>query len=107
MVAPLNTPALATLVDRLRELIGPENVLSASSDLASYECDGYTIERKKPSVVVFPRKTEDVIGIVKVCNEYQVPFIPRGAGTSLAGGTIPLSGGVMVALSRMKRILEV
>src|SRR5262245_60230398 len=107
MVAPLQTSSLNTLVDALRQLLGPENILAASSDLASYECDGYTIERKKPSVVVFPRSTEDVVGIVKLCNEYQVPFVPRGAGTSLAGGTIPLSGGVMVALSRMKRILEV
>jgi glycolate oxidase len=107
MVAPLQTPASNSLIDQLRQLLGPENVLCAPSDLASYECDGYTIERKKPSVVVFPRSTEDVVGIVKLCTEYQVPFVPRGAGTSLAGGTIPLSGGVMVALSRMKRILEI
>src|SRR5438067_1518582 len=104
MVAPLHPPSLNTLIDRLRHLLGPENVLSASSDMASYECDGYTIERKKPNVVVFPRSTEDVVGIVKLCNEYDLPFVPRGAGTSLAGGTIPLTGGVMVALSRMKRI---
>src|SRR5262245_9230427 len=96
-----------TLTDELRRLLGPDGVLSAPSDLASYECDGYTIERHQPSVVVFPRSIDDVIGIVKLCNQHQVPFIPRGAGTSLAGGTIPVGGGVMIGLARMKRILEV
>ncbi|HQR07233.1 MAG TPA: FAD-linked oxidase C-terminal domain-containing protein [Gemmatales bacterium] len=95
------------LISQLRTLLGAENVLTASSDLSSYECDGYTIEKAKPGVVVFPRHTEDVVGIVKLCQTFQVPFVPRGAGTSLAGGTLSTDGCVMIALSRMKRILEV
>lgn len=98
------TPAL---IGQLQQLLGHENVLTAVSDLSSYECDGYTIERNKPAVVVFPRHTEDVVGIVKLCYQAHVPFVPRGAGTSLAGGTLSIGGGVMIALSRMKRILEV
>jgi glycolate oxidase len=107
MVATTPPPLTHPIADELRCLLGSENVLTASSDLASYECDGYTIERQKPAVVVFPRSTEDVVGIVKLCNRHDVPYIPRGAGTSLAGGTIPVGGGVMIALARMKRILEV
>ena len=82
-------------------------MLTAAADLAVYECDGFTIEKNKPDVVVFPTSTEQVVGIVKACNELDVPFLPRGAGTSLAGGCLPVGGGVMIALTRMKRILEV
>src|SRR5213078_2563089 len=57
--------------------------------------------------VVFPTTTDQVVQIVKTCAEFDVPFLPRGAGTSLAGGCLPVGGGVMIALTRMKRILEV
>src|SRR3954449_13326769 len=95
------------LLDRLRPLVAPDALLSSPSDLLVYECDGFTIEKNKPDVVVFPTATEQIVRIVQVCNEHQVPFLPRGAGTSLAGGCLPVGGGVMIALTRMKRILEV
>src|SRR5436305_1704636 len=62
---------------------------------------------KQTRRVVFPTSTEQIVQIVKLCNEQQTPFLPRGAGTSLAGGCLPVGGGVMIALTRMKRILEV
>src|SRR6266545_6403259 len=99
--------ASANLVDRLRGIVGPGGLLTSPSDLLVYECDGYTVEKKCPDVVVFPTSTEQVVAIVKVCNEFDLPFVPRGAGTSLAGGCLPVGGGVMIALTRMKRILEV
>lgn len=92
---------------RFRQLLGADAVLTAPSDLVVYECDGYTIEKNRPDVVVFPRSTEEVVGVVRLCNELGVPFLPRGAGTSLAGGCLPVGGGVVIALTRMKRILEV
>ena len=95
------------LVDRLRAVVGPGGVLSNPSDLVVYECDGFTIEKNKPDVVVFPTTTEQVAAIVRICGELGVPFVPRGAGTSLAGGCLPVGGGVMITLTRMKRILEV
>ncbi len=97
----------ADLVGRLRGILGPDAILTSPSDLLVYECDGYTIEKNKPEVVVFPTSTEQVVQIVNLCNELNVPFLPRGAGTSLAGGCLPVGGGVMIALTRMKRILEV
>jgi glycolate dehydrogenase FAD-linked subunit len=96
-----------SLVDRLRAIVGRDALLTSPSDLLVYECDGYTIEKNKPDVVVFPTSAEQAVQIVKRCNEYGVPFLPRGAGTSLAGGCLPVGGGVMIALTRMKRILEV
>jgi len=97
----------AKLTDRLRGLLGPGAVLASPSDLVVYECDGYTIEKNRPDVVVFPTSTEQVVDVVNVCREFDVPFLARGAGTSLAGGCLPVGGGVIIALTRMKRILEV
>jgi glycolate oxidase len=95
------------LLDSLRAIVGPDALLSSPTDLLVYECDGYTIEKNTPDVVVFPTSTEQVVQIVRTCNALGVPFLPRGAGTSLAGGCLAVGGGVMIALTRMKRILEV
>src|SRR5262245_50056620 len=98
---------MSTLLDRLRQIVGRDAVLTSPTDLLVYECDGFTIEKNKPDVVVFPTSTEQVVQVVKACNAENVPFLPRGAGTSLSGGCLPVGGGVMIALTRMKRILEV
>jgi glycolate oxidase len=97
----------AAFLEQLRSIVGATGVLSAASDLLVYECDGYTIEKNSPDVVVFPTSTEQVREVVLACNRFDVPFLPRGAGTSLAGGCLPVGGGVVIALTRMKRILEV
>ncbi len=96
-----------SLIDRLRAAVGADGLLTSPSDLLVYECDGFTIAKNTPDVVVFPTTTEQVVQVVKICNEAKVPFVPRGAGTSLAGGCLPVGGGVMIALTRMKRIHEV
>jgi glycolate oxidase len=96
-----------SLLDSLRAIVGPDALLASPTDLLVYECDGYTIEKNRPDVVVFPTSTEQVVEVVRACNRLGVPFLPRGAGTSLAGGCLPIGGGVMIALTRMKRILEV
>ncbi|MCS7270789.1 MAG: FAD-binding protein [Gemmataceae bacterium] len=95
------------LVRRMQEIVGPDNVLTALADRAVYECDGFTLAKTRPDVVVFPRSTDQIVTIVRACRELNVPFLPRGAGTSLAGGCVPVGGGVLIALSRMKRILEI
>jgi len=95
------------LIDQLRDLLGSESVLSAQSDLVVYECDGFMIDKSSPDAVVFPRSAEQVAEVVKLCNRHDVAMIPRGAGTSLAGGCLPVGGGVMIVLTRMKQILEI
>lgn len=95
------------LVEAFRQIVGVDGVLAARSDLLVYECDGFTIEKNSPDVVVFPRSTEQVAAIVKECVAANVPFLPRGAGTSLAGGCLPIGGGVMIVLTRMREILEI
>lgn len=98
---------MSTPADRFRAILGHDAVLSAPSELIVYECDAFTLEKKAPDLVVFPTSTSDVVQIVKLCNELKLPFVPRGAGTSLAGGCLPVTGGVMICLSRMKQIHEV
>lgn len=98
---------LPKLIDDLREIVGADGVLANHSDLVVYECDGFVIEKNCPDVAVFPRTTQDVAAIVRLANEYDVPVLPRGAGTSLAGGCLPVGGGIMIVLTRMKRIVEI
>src|SRR5262245_50071820 len=101
------TATTSPLTDRLRDIVGRDAVLTAPSELFVYECDAYTVEKNKPDVVVFPTTTEHIVEIVQACNQAKVPFLPRGSGTSLAGGCLAVGGGVVIALTRMKKILEV
>ncbi len=104
---PATTPLPSRLLADLSSVVGPEDLLGHRDELLVYECDGFVIEKNAPDVVVFPTSTEEVVGVVRACRKHGVPFVPRGAGTSLAGGTLAVGGGVMIALTRMKRILEV
>jgi glycolate oxidase len=99
--------APTALIERLRGVVGRDALITSPGELLVYECDGYTVEKNRPEVVVFPTSTEQVVRVVRACNEFDVHFLPRGAGTSLAGGCLPVGGGVVISLARMKRILEV
>jgi glycolate oxidase len=94
------------LAERLIAVLGRENVLWEDYELMVYEYDA-SIDRALPEAVVFPTSAEQVSAVVKICNELGVPFTPRGAGTGLSGGSLPVEGGVLIALNRMNRILEI
>ena len=94
-------------LQELWQLVGRDGVISGDDELLVYECDAYTLERRLPGVVVLPRSTEEVQAIVRFCARHQLPIIPRGAGTSLSGTVLAVTGGVMIALTRMNRILDV
>ncbi|HEV3342207.1 MAG TPA: FAD-linked oxidase C-terminal domain-containing protein [Pirellulales bacterium] len=103
----LSVETQSLLADRLRQMVGTDGVLSTHGELVVYECDGFVIEKNSPDIAVFPRTTDHVRQIARLCHEHDVPFLPRGAGTSLAGGCLPVGGGVMIVLTRMKEILEI
>ncbi len=94
-------------LQRLRDIVGPERLLDSPDELVVYECDGYVVEKNAPDIVVFPINSDEIVRIVLECNRFTVPFVARGAGTSLAGGCLPVGGGVMIALTKMTRILEI
>jgi len=95
------------LADELRAIVGSQRLLTAKSDRIVYECDGFVMEKDSPDLVVFPETTDEVSRIVRVCHAAGVPFLPRGAGTSLAGGCLPVGGGVMIVMTLMRRIVEI
>jgi glycolate oxidase len=102
-------PQGAVTRDVVRELeraLGKERVLSTPEELIAYEFDG-TIERGKPQAVVFPESADHVAAAVRVAHRFDVPVTPRGAGTGLSGGSVAAIGGIIVAMARMKRILEI
>src|SRR5437899_3783254 len=95
-----------TIVDQLRQLLPPEQVLWRDYDLMLYEYDG-SIDKHRPLAVVFPLSTIEVSLVVRLCHRMGVPYTARGAGTGLSGGAIPARGGVLINVSRMNRILEI
>src|SRR2546422_6370935 len=98
------TPPLA---EELQAIVGKDGVVWKPDELLVYECDAYTLEKSLPGAVVLPRTTEQVVAIIKLCARHNLPFIPRGAGTSLSGAVLAVGGGVMITLSRMNKILSV
>jgi len=91
----------------LTEIAGADAVLADDSELVVYECDAYTLQKNLPTVVVLPKSAQEVAAIVRLCADLGLPIIPRGAGTSLSGAVLAVDGGVMVALTRMNRVLSV
>jgi len=100
-------PAPPSVIDRLIAVVGERNVIREPVDLLTYECDALTSFRAAPSVVVLPASTEEVAAAVRIAVEAGMPIVPRGAGTGLSGGALPVPGCMLLGLSRMKRILAV
>ncbi|HTS83009.1 MAG TPA: FAD-linked oxidase C-terminal domain-containing protein [Myxococcaceae bacterium] len=105
--APLPVPAPPGVIERLIAVVGEKNVIREPVQLRTYECDALTSFRASPSVVVLPASTEEVAAVVRIAVEAGMPVVPRGAGTGLSGGALPVKGCLLLGLSRMKRILEV
>ena len=93
-------------IKQLQSIVGTEYALHALEDLLVFEYDG-SIDRGLPSAVVFPRTTEEVAAVVRLARLAGIPLVPRGAGTGLSGGAIPMAQGLVIALTRMKHILEI
>ena len=95
------------IVARLRQIVPGEGVIDSAIERRAYESDGLTAYRQMPMVVVLPDTTEQIVRILKLCSEMNVKVVPRGAGTSLSGGALPLADGVLLGLGKFKRILEI
>src|SRR5918996_5087709 len=97
----------AQIVARLRAIVPGEGVIADRDELRAYECDGLSAYRAVPMAVVLPSTTEQVAAILRLCNEEKTKVVPRGAGTSLSGGALPLTDGVVLGLGKFNRILDV
>ena len=94
------------MLSALREIVGAEQVLSAEADLIAYSIDGTWIEHR-PLAVVLPESAQQVSAVLKLANRERIVVAPRGSASGLSGGSIPLGGGIALALTRMNRILEI
>jgi glycolate oxidase len=95
------------LVAGLRRIVPGEGVIAEERERRAYESDGLTAYRQLPLAVVLPSTTEEVSAVLKFCREQKLKVVPRGAGTSLSGGALPLADGIILGLGKFNRILEI
>lgn len=93
------------ILTELYRILPPQAVITGSESKRPYECDGLSAYRQLPGVVVLPDTVEQVQAILKLCHRYKTPVVPRGAGTGLSGGALPLAQGVLLSLTKFNRIL--
>src|SRR6266540_6898401 len=94
-------------VARLERICGPDRVIAHPDALRAYESDGLLQYKRSPRVAVLPETAEEVQAVVRACHQGEVPWVARGSGTGLSGGALPVEDGVLIALTRMRRILDV
>lgn len=97
----------AEIAAAMRAIVPGEGVITAAAELRAYESDGLTAYRQPPMIVVLPETTEQVSRILAYCHRNAVRVVPRGAGTSLSGGALPLADGILLGMARFNRILDI
>src|SRR5271169_5253194 len=95
------------ILEALRQIVPGEGVIASEAERRVYESDGLTAYRQLPLVVVLPSRVEEVAAVLRYCKEMGVKVVPRGAGTSLSGGALPLADGVLLGMAKFNRILEI
>ena len=95
------------VIERLRAILPADNVLAAESELRAYECDALTMYRQLPLVVALPETVPQVSQIMSLASQMGVKIVPRGAGTSLSGGSLPLGDGILLAMGKFNKILDI
>ncbi len=96
----------SALESRLRRILPARAVVAARQELLAYDCDGLTLHRHQPPLVVLPETTDQVAAVLRLCHQQGVPFVARGSGTGLSGGAVAETEALVVATSRMRRVLE-
>lgn len=96
-----------SIIKQLEDIVGRNAVLTAREDLATYSYDGTTTWSHAPDVVVLPTTTEQISQILKLANAERIPVTPRGSGTNISGGSVPVNGGIVVCTTKMNRVLEI
>jgi glycolate oxidase len=94
------------IIEELGRLFPSDRLLTKPSELVPYESDALTAYRSRPAAVVITESQSEVIETVKLCHKHEVPFVARGSGTSLSGGSLPVEGGIVIALNRLTRIVK-
>ena len=94
------------LVEALKKVLPASSIIEDKAETLAYECDALTAYRCPPMLVVLPETTAQVSEVLKLCHKMNIPVIPRGSGTSLAGGAMPSADSVVLGVSKMNSVLE-
>src|SRR5205085_1728498 len=100
-------PLAPEFLAAIERTLPPAALIREPERLRTYECDALTGHRAVPELVVIPESAAQVQAVVRLCHLHRVPFVARGAGTGLSGGALPVADGVVIALTRLNRVLEV
>ncbi len=99
--------AYEQITSHLKNIVGRSNVLTSDEDCNVYSYDGTSNWIHKPDLVVFPTETRHVEAVLKLANEHRIPVTPRGGGTNVSGGSVPIRGGIALVMTRMNKILSI
>src|ERR1700690_1668914 len=97
----------AEIAAALRRILPAESIIDEADGRRAYESDGVTAYRQPPLLVALPATTAEVAAILSYCHENKLKVVPRGAGTSLSGGALPLADGILLGLAKFNRILDI
>jgi glycolate oxidase len=102
-----NPAGVAALATELHEFLDDRHIVSTAESKRPFECDGLSVYKEMPGLVVMPASTEEVRRIMHLCHHHRVPVVVRGAGTGLSGGALPHPNGVLLSMARLSQILEI
>ena len=94
-----------TVIQALKKIIKADNILGTEDEVRPFETDALSAYKQKPFAVVFPENTEEVSKILSYCNKQRIKVVPRGAGTGLSGGALPLEDSILLCLGKFNKIL--
>jgi glycolate oxidase len=97
----------ATFLESLAQVLPPDALLISAEDTKPYECDGLTMFRETPLAVCLPTSEAQIIEIIHICRRYEIPVVPRGAGTGLSGGAVPIKQGIVLSTAKLNKIVAI
>ena len=104
---PRSAWTLEKVLPLVQAILPAETLLHDDEELRPFECDGFSAYKQRPMLVVLPETKEQVVELMALCAKHGIPLVPRGAGTGLSGGALPVDGGIMVSLTRLNRVLSI
>ena len=102
-----STGLQSILRQRLNEVLPADSVIEERESQRPFECDGLTLYRELPLLVVLPRTEDQVQSVLRICHDLSVPVVPRGSGTGLCAGAMPHPEGILLGLSKLNKIVEI
>ncbi len=97
----------AAILKKFRDVVGAEHLLSEPEHALAYECDAFAFHRHRPDAVLLVSDRGQIVRVVQIAKEHNIPFVPRGSGTGLSGGALPRFGGIVLGLTRMKSLRQI